>query len=254
MSDEIETIPAAGPWADDLRTALGDDHGTAFEAVDGYLRERWQPRVTELEEGTKDARELWKDLTDDAPTALYGLVNSVYGEEFATKYIELFGNGEETTTPAEETVETPPAADAPDGLNDEERAWLRGRREAEQAKERDDAYTATKRELLEQHKDVLTEDDLEILDPFIAAAPDLDTAIAMYQDYQAKLRQRLGVAEEAPVVPTPPPVLGSEGAPAATPPAKTEYTKWGDLFKDGGAVDAYFDRQAATATPPPVIG
>lgn len=72
--EESVPTPGAGPWAKDLEAL---DLGVKGEVVDGYLRETWQPRVTQLEQELAVYRGLFED-TEAAQIAANiagGLVN-----------------------------------------------------------------------------------------------------------------------------------------------------------------------------------
>lgn len=253
MSDTNENL---GPWADDLRGALGEEYAGAFDAVDGYLRSNWQPRVTELEQGTAEARELWNDVTTDFDSTLVNLFASAYGEEhpelvekFTESYNSLFSEGEteEDAPPAEGGLDL-------DKLPPEVRQtveWAQAKRDAELRAEQASEYSQAKRELLEQHKDALTEDDLDLLDPFVAGTGTLEDAVTQYQAFLEKFASRHGFTRaDGEPAPEPPPVLGSEGGTAAVPPAEKKYTKYNEI---GDALGDYLARQR-TATPPPMAG
>lgn len=74
-----QATPGPGPWAKDLE-GLGLDP-QINQIVDKYLRDKWQPRVTELEQQYAPYKELFKEQ-DDGPTAaelLYSLRTDPHG-------------------------------------------------------------------------------------------------------------------------------------------------------------------------------
>lgn len=247
MSDTTPETPAAGPWADDIRAALGEEHAGAFDVFDSYMRENVQPRMTQLEQDLAPARELWTDLQNDTDQAIFDMVAARYGDEFATSYRGLFPGEEEATTPASASTETttPPSA-----LGEEDQellAWAREKRDSEQKQARQSEYETFKQELGKKHS--LSENDVKLLDPFIYASPDdPDAAVEAYRAW----RTEAGVTAPQPEpVPEPPAVLGSEAAPAATPPTATQYTKFDQL---GDALGDWLTTQRPASDPPPVVG
>lgn len=85
--ESVETAPSTqptqakdskgpGPWQKDLEAlGLGDEY---TRMVDGYLREKWQPRVTELEQQYAPYKELFESPDDGSAAAelLYSLRNN----------------------------------------------------------------------------------------------------------------------------------------------------------------------------------
>lgn len=68
-----ESAKGPGPWQKDLESlGLGDEY---TRIVDGYLREKWQPRVTELEQQFAPYKELFQSPDDGtaASELLYSL-------------------------------------------------------------------------------------------------------------------------------------------------------------------------------------
>lgn len=242
-----ETQP--GPWASDLAQYIEDENARA--AADRYLREKVQPRITQLEQAAApaEASELWTDLNADPASTLNALIETVYGSDFAQQYAALFDGGEEPETSPEPAAAATTTDAALAALSDEDRealAWAREQRVESQNKALASEYDQFKQGLKESHG--LEDDDLELIDPFLyGSADNPDLAIERYQAW----KQRFGTPAETPAVPTPPPVLGGPGAAASTPPPATEYTKFDQL---GDALKAHLDRQKATTTPPPVIG
>lgn len=239
--------PAAAPWAADAAAYFGDN-ADAIAAFDRYQREKAQPYITKLQDDTKEARELWTDLNTDSATTLRDLFTSVYHDdpEAGARYDTLF---------AAAAVE-PPAAVAPHAEDVPEWAKRAEAREqkiadAEFAAEQTANYTAFKEGLKESHG--LTDNDIGLIDPFVFQSPDNpDAAVAAYKAWQAAAFAANGVVPVAePTVPAPPPVLGADGSTSAVPPLATQYTSWNQM---GDALKAFSARQAASATPPPIVG
>ena len=236
--------PPAAPWAADAAAYFGDN-ADAIAGFDRYMREKQQPYITQLEESTKDARELWTDLNNDPATTARDLIASVYANDpdIVAAYDAIFVA--EPATSAEPAT-PPPADEIPE--------WAKPLVESHQEKVDREAkeaaaaeYATAKTELQKAHAD-LTDDDLGLIDPFVyGAGGDMEQAYAAYKAWQVKA----GVAQTpAPEVPATPPVLGSDG-PSATPPLATQYTSYDQI---GDAFKAYQQRVAASATPPPVVG
>lgn len=236
-----------GPWAEDLTAYFGELGDDAVAAADRYMREKVQPHTTQLETTAAEAaaaREYLEDLQNDPDATLRSLIEQRYGDEFASEYEKLFGEDEDETTPTDETTPDTPA------LGDEERElleWARAKREAEQRDARNNEYKTAKQQTLEKHKDVLTEDDLDLLDPFIAAAGgDMDAGVERYKAFLSRFDRKAGEEGEEDEDNSPPPVLG-DGNP--TPPLKSPHKKWGDFE---AALRGVVDRSRAST--PPVVG
>ncbi len=246
---EPAPTPQAGPWAEDIRTALGEDHAAAFDIVDGYMRESVQPRITQLEEGSAPARELWADLQSDPDQALLDLVAARYGDDFVPNFQALFEEKPPEATAAPEADEKPPADAAQLSAEQQELLdWAQTKRAEEQRAAGASEYEAFKKALGEKHG--LTERDLNHLDPFIYTSPDDgDAAVAAYKSFLVSSGVQPEVAAEP--VPDAPAVLGSEAAPGAPPPVATQYTKFSQL---DDALGDFMAEQRTTATPPPVLG
>src|SRR5690349_8595531 len=98
------------PWAADLASVFQDEAERA--RVDQFMREKYQPYVTQLEQKHAPARQLYDALQSENSLETYlGLAEQLYGEEaanyLAEKIIEKYG--EEAAAPAEPA---PAAGDA----------------------------------------------------------------------------------------------------------------------------------------------
>jgi hypothetical protein len=240
-------IDPNAPWANDFATYFADGVNPD-DAFQRYMSEKQQPYVTQLEEGSKDARELWTDLNADPEKTLRDLYEAVYKDDptAVEKYDAIFAEETPAADPPPATSETT----TPAALTAEQTAlleWAQNKRDAELVDSQAAEYAAYKETLKEEHS--LTDDDVALLDPFIAAAPDGPAAIVAYNAWKAKFAAANGVVPTpTPEVPAPPPVLTDGVAP---PPTATPYTKYDDI---GQALRDYSARQAASATPPPVVG
>lgn len=243
------TPPAAtqpGPWASDLDTYFGDD-SEAKAAADRYMREMIQPRMTQLETESAPARELYKDLIASPQETLAEVFSELYEDqpELVAKFASIWGDDEPEVEAAAATP--PPAEDEPEWAKS---ARLReeAQRDADAVKAGEEAYHEVLAELREAHEE-LTDDDMELIHPFMASAPDPESAYAGYKAWEAKFAAKNGgvtPAEAAAEAVTAPPVLGSEAAVAATPPVARAYKDFDDAW------DAWRAEEAVAA--PPVVG
>ncbi len=247
---EPVAAPAPAPWAADHLAYFGED-ATAIAAADRYQREKIQPYITSLEEGSADARELWTDLNDDPAQAVRDLVASVYANEpdVVSAYDALFN--------APEPVVAPPAVaatteDVPEWAKPLVESHQQQRdRELSEANAAD--YNAAKDTLRAAHPD-LTDADMPLIDSWVANPSIGGDMEAAYEAFTANKQAWLaaaGIAPAAePVLPTPPPVLGTAGV-AATPPLATQYTRYNQI---GDALQNYLAQQGAASNPPPIVG
>jgi hypothetical protein len=233
------------PWEEDA-TAYFGDNAEALDAFHRYMTEKQQPYVTQLEEGSKDARELWTDLNTDSETTLRDLVSSVYRDqpEVVAAYEAIFA--EEAAEAAEPVVAE---ADIPEWAKPVV-AREQATRDAEIAASLAADYATLKDEVKAEHG--LSDVDMTLIDPFMMITNnDGEAAVAALKKFQAAFLAAHGVEATAATVAAPPPVLGTEGSTAAAPPAKTPYQTYNQM---GDALKDYQARQAASATPPPVVG
>lgn len=225
--------PQPGPWSSDLEQYFQDE--AARTAADRYMREKVQPRMTQLETETAPARELYNDLLQDPAQTLADLVTEVFGEDVGQKFTGLFG--EETSAAPETPAE--PAAEIPDWAKPIVEERERAKAEAE--------YNAALEQFKAAHQD-LTDDDMELIHPFITAtAGDLDAAYQGYSAWKERFTAAHGVTPQVDPTParTAPPVLGNQAAPAAAPPVEKNYKSIDE------AMDDWFAEQKSA---PPVVG
>lgn len=243
-----DTPPNPGPWVADLAEFFTDD--TARQAADRWMRERIQPRMTQLETETAPARELWSDITSDPLNTIRDLVEELYDEDTAEKFMGLFGDPEEETPPA------PPAEPAEGDIPEWAKPLIERERAQAQAAEREQqeqAYSTALGSLREAHPD-LTDDDVGdgtpekpgLIHPFVHAQDgDMEAAYAAYKVWKDRFAELHGVAPASTERPTAPPVLGGEAAVASTPPV----VKRGQSMAD--AIDEFMAEQRSA---PPVVG
>ncbi len=243
------------PWTSDLEQYISDPAARA--EADRYMREKVQPRITQLEDSP--AQRLYRDLVDETKqdVTVAAVVGQIYGEEYAQKFVALFGEegeGLEEGQTIEEGVQE--AAGKPD----ENAEWVAQKRaeEKEVADQREyDAFmdrvvgdegNAEWRTLLNDADFTLTADDKPLLAPFMAGSETVGEAVTKYADYVKKFAAKHGhtPAQAAGEQAAPPATLGDAGAPASTPPTQTKYTSWDQLTE---AVQEYQAEQRSKAPP-----
>ena len=249
--EEVET-PQPGPWAADLAEYFQDEE--ALAAADRYMREKQQPRMTELEQGHKQWNDLLESVRQDPRGEMKSMMDELFGADVADRFDTLF----EDAAPAEAAKAVEQVAEAAGAQLSQEQQdlldWAKAKRQAEADEatraSQQSEYDQAKAGMREAHPD-LSDEDMELIDPFIGAAGgDTERAYSIWQSYQSKFRERHGVAAPEPA-PTPeaPAVLGDQAATAATPPVDKKYTKWGDI---DAAFDDWQNEQRA-GDPPPVL-
>lgn len=203
--------PAAGPWSSDLASYIADDNARA--EADRYLREKWQPHVTQLEQQiaqAKPALALHQDFVDDPAGTLVAVGQQLYGEEFGQQLQGLL-TADEGNEPEPEHEPTPAPAVDP---------RVQRMVEAFEANEQQQAYQSLLANAKTSNPDITIED--EIFHPFVIAADgDFDQAVAQYRAFQAKVAQHFGPAGEP--VAAPPATLGSDATGVAVPPIQPKY-------------------------------
>lgn len=210
-----ESGPA--PWAKDL-----SDRGLDDPRIDEYLRDVWQPRMTQFEQQVAE----WSDMFGgdmEKAAIMAGLAEALEADPEGTysQMGELLG-----------IVAGEPAPDAPDsealadgempdedgGEPDEYRQWVMDKMAQEQEAQQDEAYEALLGELEEAHPGF----DRELFHAAIVAFEgDPEMALEWYMKYH-----RAPEPEASPDGPAP---LG-EGD--VTPPEQAEYSNIGDAIAD----------------------
>lgn len=247
---QTPTPDNASPWQKDISERFTDPEVAA--AVDGFLREKVQPYVTQVEQrtaGNEKAAELYKDLHEDPEGTWYALTSEIFGEESATKLVDTYNQTLEATgdpAAAEEAAQEV-AEQKTDALSPEDRAALDAIKNDRLEKEYHTAVDQFIEAQPEGSKPVK-----ELFHPHIVAAEgDLDAALASYQHAAEKLREQYGITPEqvAAQQQEPPPTIGSEqqSAAASTTPQQKDYN--GNL---NAAIDDMFDDLKSGA--PPTVG
>lgn len=256
VDEQTETADA--PWTADLAEAFEDE--TTRATVDGFLREKVQPYVTDLEQRSQVpavAAKLYEDLSSDSPDeTFFQVAEELFGEDVADRLFEAY-SGESDENPDEIVEEAKAEQDEPELPEDVRRATeFYVAQQEEQAYE--DAVTAAR----ESHADLFPEqlDDEAVgrlLGPFVATADgDMDQALEAYTEWSALLAAGQVSPEDAaaaaaegldpdqvPDLPAP-----VEGGTNPATPVQREYGSIGD------AVDDFAAELRAKNAPPPVGG
>lgn len=238
----------SGPWANDLAELFSDESVRA--QVDGFLREKVQPYVTQIEQKVselKPAEQLYTLFLEEPDETYLEVTRELFGDELAEvvqqKLDELYGEGAAEEQATQQPGETEPQHELPPEVAE----LVEERRQAKlQA-----AYNA---ELERIKASVANDPSIEVVDkwfhPFVVAADgDMDLALEGYREWYTDVKQRLGGDPTPPAEEQgqqPPPVLGSDVAPPAQPPAQKKYESLDE------AVDDFLAEVKASA--PPTVG
>lgn len=228
-----ETPPVAdAPWSSDLAGYVVDPAERAN--ADRYLREKWQPHVTKLEQDLASARPgvaLHNDFVNDPDNTFVAVAQELWGDDAHDKLQELF---------ASQNPETPPpAANEPPPQDPRVTAMVEAYEVSEQQRQYQDLLTQTK----------TANPDVEIVDalfhPFVIAADgDFSEAVPTYQAWLTEARSHLG---SPPPPSTPPPsTLGSDTPGGPPPPVQPRYATIDE------ALDATLDEMRSSRQPAPV--
>lgn len=237
-TDAADTTTAAptntAPWAADL-AATFEDEGVRSQ-VDGFMREKYQPYVTGLEQqvaGLKDAEEYYNDLTSDPGKTWVSLTHEILGDDLAAKVLGALSDEPASTTEAvtAATTETPSTS----ALAPEDQQLLTEIRE----KKARDEYTRKVDEFVEAKADPALK--AQWFHPFIAAAGgNLDVAYGGYkewvEDFKAGNTDATPAEAAAETVDEPVPTLNSNTGGAAQIPTEKKYKSMDaaidDVWKD----------------------
>lgn len=234
---ETAPAPSPGPWDADLQAAF-EDEGTRA-AVDAFLREKVQPRVTQLEQATaanRNAERLWNDFSENPIATYVAITNEILGEELGQEVVKILESQSED--PQGEVEEAIGTSDLPPEVQE-----LVDEHKRNRARE---AYDQRLAQAQADHPDVNIKP--ELIAPFVAAADgDFDAAVASYKSWLEDSRKELvGHVDEPPAEIAPPTISGdTHAAPGAAPPQEEHYESLDD------ALDAFFAEQK---TAPPAVG
>jgi hypothetical protein len=222
-------VVGTGPWAQDLASLFPDD--STRGTVDKYLREKWQPHTTQLEQrlaAQQQAVGLWEALEKD-PTGTYiQITREMMGDQAADQLLAQ--------------LQTPATADAPtEAPVDPRMAQAVEFFENEQASRQ---YDGELGRIKAAYPDIVD----DVFHSFVAAAEgNFDQAVTLY--YQAAAR--FAPVVEAPPVEqqTAPPALGSDtGTPVGDVPVQPKRQTLDEAMAD------FMAEQRAAKQAPPVMG
>jgi hypothetical protein len=253
--------------------------------VDSYLREVWQPHVTQLEQSQlpEGQRQFWSDFegdpiqttlallgeqfeTDDAGDVVLGLAEAIYGPE-AVDYFEaaighIDGEGDDgdeyEDLGYDEGDEGDAGADLPDEVR-ETLEWAQQQR-AQQDEESELAeYQYAVKELHAQNAEAFPpgttpEKASELLAPFVFTHDgDIDAALESFKQWTGALQSGAATGEEAAAASaaglTPQDLAAPSalgGGPQAAPPTQQQYGSIGEAAAD-------FARELRAKNAPPTV-
>lgn len=239
MPDEVVSIDAAetttaaptntAPWAADLAATFTDPEIQA--QVDGFMREKVQPRVTQLEQqvaGLSDAQEYYNDLTTDPGKTWVSLTHEILGDDLAGKVLAALSD-ETPAEPAAATTAT--TTETPSGLAPEDQQFLAKMREKEAKAE----YSAQVEAFVTEKADPSLKS--RWFHPFVAAAGgNLEVAYGGYkewvEDFKAGNTTATPAEAAAETAADPPPTLNSGAGGAAQVPTVKKYRSMDDAIDD----------------------
>lgn len=241
------------PWSSDLESRFSDPE--TRQAVDSYLRERWQPRMTQLEQTvaqSSDAQALYDAFREDPNGTFLSVTEQLYGAEEAERVVKALSGelGPAAQQQAEQAVEN--AVDQvsevqPAGLPEEDRKILDEIKNDRMAQQ----YRQAVGELIDNagFDQAMSAHALQNIHSFIAAADgDLDEGLKRYKIAMTGVTLAPAEAPVDPVTGQPaPPVIDGQGGPASSPPLQRKMS-WDEAFKEFG--DEV--KQSNGRTPPPV--
>lgn len=232
-----QPAPQPGPWDADLAVFQDPE---LRQQVDGFMREKVQPRMTQLETqlaGYKPAIELYNDLSgENSEDALKQVIAELYDPEVAEKFTSLLEPAADAQP--EPQIATPEPAPLPPEVQEiiPEVQEIIAERQAQ--KEQED-YDRELSRVKGQHPSLVE----DLFHPFVAGAEgNFDAALEAYKAFEARAAQTFG--GEQPAAEPPPTTLTEASSPA--PPVAPKYASIDD------AMDAMFAE--AKAAPPAPVG
>lgn len=232
-----------GPWAADLERFPEE----VRQEVDAYLRETWQPRVTQLEQRPDlpdTAAQLWNDLNgDNYAQAFLSLTGELFDEDVAQEVLGLLANHYSDEEPPPE-----PAGDQPsvDQLPPEVQALV----EKEAEREYNEAIEAAVAAKTDEQGNVtvpeIPEAFRDLLHPLVVQSQGDVEAAASALRSKLEAAGVLGTETPAPHpddVPDPPPPVVGDAPPPVVPTQKKQSLE--DAIHD-------FWQEQQKQPPPPV--
>lgn len=223
----VEPTQGSGPWANDLAEVFADE--AIREQVDGFLRERVQPYVTQVEQRSQVAGQLYEDLSNTPGPTYLAITEELFGDEVATEIHQMllkrFGESDEQA-PAPE-AQAPAATEAPQqGDLDPRVKAVVDHYEKEQ---REAQYNALIKAAVDKHPDIKP----DYFHPFVAAANgDTELAYAGYKAWRDGMLADHQAQTEGEQTAQPPAVLGSDTRTPTTPPTEKKYKSMDEAIDD----------------------
>lgn len=227
--------PSGGsPWDADLAALVPDE--ALRGQVSGYLGEKWQPRMTQLEQelaAAKPGSAMYDDFLKD-PIGTYRAIGAqMFGDEFGVQ-LDTMLEGDETpppVTPAEQLAAPPmdPRVQAVVEAHETQQHQAQYRQNLDRLKGPDPENPQLNEELFH---------------PFVVAAEgDFDQAFASYKEWEKQVAAAYGPPAVVDPAAPPAPVTLAEGGTA--PPVAKKYTSIDEALYDT------LDEMRATRTPAP---
>lgn len=229
--DEPVTEPGAAPWASDLERLSEDPETRA--AFDQYLREQWQPRMTQLEQQARvsqDAQNLWTQLGENPGETVVSIIDQMFDSESAEKvYAALNGDqGPEAQQQAQQVVQQAAAettAQEYAKLDPQTQALI----DSLAAKEQEQQYFSELEQAIDANHDLNADLLRKHVHSFVVAANgDIPEGIARYRAF---VNEFGAPATDAEVESNAPNVMGNEGAASNGAPVEVRKS-WDEAFKD----------------------
>lgn len=246
--------PTAGsaPWSSDL--AFIEDPALRGQ-VDNYLREKWQPRTTQLEQElaqSADARQLWQQFQDQetAADAYVRITHELFGDEAADNVLAYMQQGQQEEPAVTDLYQQQEPAPT-DPRFESVASWVEEQQAEREYAEEMDRITSSI-DARRQTDPTLPEIVPDFFHKHVHAAEgDFDRA---YDLYAAEERMRAERAAAAGVtVPDPAPnVVGSDTQGAtSTTPTQRRYTAGNEIAE---AIDEFMAEDRARRQQAPPVG
>jgi hypothetical protein len=244
---QVQGTGANGPWAEDLNSRFEDE--AQRQAVDAFLREKVQPYVTQLEQESRPALELYKDLRANPAATYVEITEDLFGEDEAkaiSAYLESRYNDEQQPVVPDNQGAQP---NTNQGVTDPRiqemlSDWEERRNEQLYEAELRRLESAEKAQAQIEGREPLPIKD-HLFRPFVVAEDgDMDRAMQGYKAFVNTARAELFT--DAGSVDTPPPTLGSGNSSGATPPPVTKNYN-GDY---GAAIEEWANEQLSSGSSP----
>lgn len=228
------------PWDQDL-SFIPDEQ--VRSSVSDYLANTWQPRVTQIEQSSKPAVELYNDFSEKPKDTLVDVAKELYGADVASafkQYLDEVEGSPETPQAPQPTGEQP-------ARDPEVQAIVDWKREQDEKA----AFDAEFSRVEQANPGLKIDRDLFIRE--VAETGNFDQAVTAYQSKYAGYLQYLQQQEAAtpPAEVPPPATLGSGEAAGAgevpsTPQNQTLHEAIDDFFEVEGA-------RGSTGVPAPPV-